>query len=87
MFWIGDSLEFECFDTIKRLYTTAVSMSNSPRYIDRYCVQYIQQRGIHFWKQINGNAKTMLLQYTAVITRYSCRFQVPNIALMAKSLP
>jgi len=40
-------------------------MSNSPPFINKYCVQYIQQRGIQFWKQINGNVKTVLLQFTA----------------------
>jgi hypothetical protein len=33
---------------IKRLNTAGVSISNSPQFIDNYCVQYIQQRGISF---------------------------------------
>ena len=66
VFWIGDLLLFDSSDTIKKIITATISMSNSPLIllINILCNIYIQQSRIQLRKHINDNTKTMLLQYT-----------------------
>ena len=81
VFWIGDSLEFECSDTIMRHNTTAVSMSYSPYVlIIIVCNIYNNVESV-----LETNKMVMLKLYY-----YNIQLQILRskyISLMAESVP
>jgi hypothetical protein len=81
VFWIGDSLEFECSDTIKRHNTAAVSMSYSPYVL------------IIIVCNIYSNVESVLETNKMVMLKlcyYNIQLQILRskyISLMAESVP